>query len=206
MKKVLYISNIQVPYRVTFFNQLAEQCDLTVLYECSKAGARNKTWAGSIKENYKAIFLDGINVGNESSFSLNILKYICGDYDVIVLGCYNTPLQMFANLFLRMIRKPFIVNFDGEIFVENNSFKSRMKKFFINGGTRYVVAGEKSAESVRKILKYNKKVIPYYFSSLTTAEIHNNAKNVWGGGTGKICACGWTIFSLQRNGYCRRSC
>ena len=34
-KKVLYISNIQVPYRVRFFNLLAEKCDLTVLYERS---------------------------------------------------------------------------------------------------------------------------------------------------------------------------
>lgn len=36
MKEVLYISNVEVPYRNEFFNQLALKCNLTVLYEKSK--------------------------------------------------------------------------------------------------------------------------------------------------------------------------
>ena len=36
-KKILYISNIEVPYRVSFFNEFAKHCDLTVLYERKKS-------------------------------------------------------------------------------------------------------------------------------------------------------------------------
>ena len=41
MKRILYLTNIQVPYRVRFFNELSKKCDLTVLYERSQSGNRN---------------------------------------------------------------------------------------------------------------------------------------------------------------------
>ena len=181
MKRVLYISNIQVPYRVRFFNLLAEQCDLTVLYERSQPGSRDITWAKSVQEKYKAEFLDGIKIGNESSFSFKILKYLMADYDEIIIGCYSTPVQMFANLFLRMIRKPFIMNFDGEIFADDNSFKSHMKKLFIKGASKYVIAGEHAASSLKKISGM-KPVYPYYFSSMLEKELKEHSVSAPGGG------------------------
>lgn len=177
MKKVLYISNVQVPYRSKFFDLLAEECELTVLYERSQAGSRDLTWAQSIKGKYKKEFLDGIKIGDESSFSLRIIKYLIKDYDVIILGCYSTPAQMFANLFLRLIRKPFIMNFDGEIFADDKSLKSHLKRFFINGASEYLIAGEYAKKSLEKITK-NKRIFPYYFSSLSRQEVeeHKNMK------------------------------
>ena len=44
-KKILYISNIEVPYRVSFFNEFAKHCDLTVLYERKKSDNRDENWA-----------------------------------------------------------------------------------------------------------------------------------------------------------------
>ena len=178
-KKVLYMSNIQVPYRVRFFNSLAKECDLTVLYERSQAGSRDSTWAKSVEETYKREFLDGIKIGNESSFSLRIIKYLLGDYDEIILGCYSTPVQMFANLFLRLIRKPFIMNFDGEIFADGTSLKSFMKKFFIRGASKYLIAGERAVNSLKKIVG-TKPVFPYYFSSLSKQELEEH-RNISGG-------------------------
>lgn len=176
MKKILYITNIQVPYRVRFFNQLSKECDLTVLYERSQPGNRDASWSHSIKENYTHYFLDGIKIGNESTFSLKIIRYLIDDYDEIVLGCYSTPVQMFANLFLRLIKKPFIMNFDGEIFADDKGFKTYMKKFFINGASKYLIAGEKAASSLRRIVDL-KPIIPYYFSSLLKQELLEHEKN-----------------------------
>ncbi|MBS7209858.1 MAG: glycosyltransferase family 4 protein [Lachnospiraceae bacterium] len=177
MKKVLYLSNIQVPYRVRFFNQLAEHCDLTVVYERSKSGDRDEKWSTSIAHKYKVVFLDGFKIGDESTFSFSILKYILGDYDEIVVGCYSTPVGIFANMILRLFRRKFFLNFDGEIFAEDNTFKSKMKRLVINGATKYLIAGEKSAESLKNILKNkNKKIFPYYFSSLSKEELSENKK------------------------------
>lgn len=120
MKNVLYITNIRVPYRVDFFNELSKYCDLTVLFERSVSNNRNKQWVDAVKESYKSFYLDGIKIGNESSFSLKIIKYLLQDFDCIILGCYSTPVQIFANIFMRLLKKPFLMNFDGEIFLEKN--------------------------------------------------------------------------------------
>lgn len=177
MKKVLYITNIQVPYRVEFFNQLAKECDLTVLYERESSDNRNSEWSTSNKDAYKKVFLNGFKTGRETSFSLKILKYIFGDYDTIIIGCYNSPVQMFAILIMRMFHKKFIISTDGELFIGNHGLKNRLKKFFLDGADAYLTAGEKSAETLHKAIG-NKRIIPYYFSSLTTKDIMNNTQQV----------------------------
>lgn len=173
MKKVLYISNIEVPYRVKFFNKLSEYCDLTVVFERKKSSNRDKKWTESESKNFKSEYLGGIKIKNENAFSFKILKYIFGGYDSIILGCYNSPVIMFAILIMRIFRKKYILNLDGEIFLDN-SFKSKIKKFFLKGAEKYLTAGEKSAESLKKI-SGKRPVLPYYFSSLDKAQIKANS-------------------------------
>ena len=174
MEKVLYITNIEVPYRVRFFNELSKYCDLTVLYERETSSNRNGTWAKSEGKKYRIKYLRGFKLGNEGSFSLGILKEIFGGSDTIVVGCYNSPVQMLAILAMRLMRIPYILNLDGEIFLGEQGWKNRMKRFFLNGAEKYLVAGEKSAESVREIAG-QKEVIPYYFSSLSAEEVEKNS-------------------------------
>ena len=176
MKKVLYITNIQVPYRVLFFNELAKGCELTVLYERSSSDNRDAKWSKSNSDNYKKFFLDGLKTGRETSFSFKILKYILGQYDSIVIGCYNSPVQMFAMLIMRLFRIEFIISTDGELFIGDKGIKNKFKKFFLKGASIYLTAGEKSAFTLRNVIG-NKKIVPYYFSSLTQDEIEENSKN-----------------------------
>ena len=175
-KRVLYITNIQVPYRVKFFNELSKKCDLTVLFERSKSSNRNVEWTKSIECNYEQFFLDGIKIGNESSFSFKIIKYLMKNkYDIIILGCYSTPVQILANFFMRFTNKEFVMNFDGEVFANDKSFKSKIKKYVIKGASAYLIAGEESARNLKKIVG-DKQIVPYYFSSLSENEINKNIK------------------------------
>lgn len=177
MKKVLYITNIEVPYRVRVFNELSKHCDLTVLYERKKSDSRDNKWSVSEKSSYKKLYLEGCSVGSENSFSLKAIKYISGDYDRIIIGCYNSPIQMLLILLLRLFRKPYILNVDGEPFVGENGIKNRIKRFFIKGAEKYLVAGEISAKSIGKIVG-NAEIIPYYFSSLSEKELEENGKKI----------------------------
>lgn len=170
MKKVLYISNIEVPYRVRFFNELAKNCDLTVLYERKKSSNRNPEWAKSESGCYRTKYLRGWGVSRESAFSLGILKEIFLGYDAIIVGCYNSPAQMLAILAMRLFRLPYIVNVDGEVFLRGNSLKTRLKRFFLSGAKRYLVAGEQAALSLKEIAE-ERVIIPYYFSSLSEQEL-----------------------------------
>lgn len=48
MKKVLYTTAQVMPYRTKFFNLLANDCNLTVLYDNCKVGERNDMWIHSV--------------------------------------------------------------------------------------------------------------------------------------------------------------
>lgn len=170
MKKVLYISNIEVPYRVQFFNELTRYCELTVLYERRKSDNRNPRWVESVRGSYKAEYLDGINFSKENALSLKILKYLTGDYDVIVVGCVNSPIQIVAMAWMRLMRIPYIVNLDGEIYMGEAGLKNWLKKLVLKGASKYVVAGNAAAGSLKRILP-EAEITPYYFSSLTEKEL-----------------------------------
>ena len=177
-KKVLYITNIQVPYRVRFFNQLSRCCDLTVLYERSKSDSRNEIWSKSFKDDYKKIFLDGKKIGEESSFSFKILKYIFAKYDVIIIGCPESRVQRFAIIFMKLFRIKYIINMDGESFLKDEGIKNKIKILLLRGAEKYIVAGEKCAKTLSSLISVSERnIIPYYFSSLSNAEIRDASSN-----------------------------
>lgn len=169
MKRVLYITNIEVPYRTRFFNLLAEQSDLTVLYERRHCTNRNAQWASGEDCRFRRKYLHGIPLRRESSFSLGILREVTASYDRVIIGCYNSPAQMVAILWMRLLGIPYLLNVDGEVFLSGNSLKTRLKRFFLRGTSGYLAAGEKVADTLREI-SGDAPVIPYYFSSLSREE------------------------------------
>lgn len=173
MKKVLYLSNIEVPYRVRFFNELSRHCDLTVLYEREKSSNRNRDWTRSESGSCKNKFLHGIPIGGEHAFSLGILKELFSGYDLVIVGCYNSPVQMMAILVMRIFRIPYVLNTDGETFLAPEEFKTKFKYFFLKGAERYLIAGEKSAETLKPAAR-GRPIVPYYFSSLYEHEVEEH--------------------------------
>lgn len=174
MKSVLYITNIQSPYREVFFEKLSEFCNLTVLYERKKSDNRDDSWSLSQNRNFKKCYLHGIKTGRETSFSLAILKYIFGDYDVIIIGCYNSPIQMLAIILLRFFKKKFVINTDGELFIGNSGIKNILKRFFLKGANAYMAPGDKTSKKLQDLVG-DKPVFNYHMSSLTVKEIKHNS-------------------------------
>lgn len=181
MKKVLYISNIEVPYKVKFFNELAKECNLTVVYERENSSNRDTAWTKSETSAYKKVILKGIPIGREYSIAFGLLKFLKG-YDVIVISCINSPIQLLFSLILRILRIPYYLSFDGEIFVGKSGIKSRLKRFFMKGAYGYFAAGEQSAKNIQKVVK-NDRIYTYYFSSLTEDEIRQHSSGQ------KECKC-----------------
>lgn len=173
MKRVLYLSNIEVPYRVEFFNQLARECDLTVLYERRQSANRDSKWASSQEKKYTTAFLDGINIFQEYTLSFKIFKYIFGDYDIIIVGCINSLVQLLAILVMRVCKIDYILSNDGERFLYKD-FKFKLKHLLMSGAKAYVTAGNVSATAIKQIFP-TKPVYSYQFSSLTEDEIKINS-------------------------------
>lgn len=188
--KVLYISNIEVPYRSEFFNQLSKKVDLTVLYERKKSSNRDKKWASSVKSTYKIKYLKGIKINNEYTIDLNILKYVFSKkYDKVIMGCCNSLSQIIAILCMRLFRKKYILNLDGEYFLDGNTIKKKIKRFLIKGADKYLIAGEKAAYNLSKYIP-KEEIYTYYFSSLTCKELEEHAKFVNQNITNKILVVG----------------
>ena len=176
MKKVLYLTNIEVPYRVRFFNELAKHCDLTVMYERRKSANRNSKWASGEAKNYRVEYLDGNDVGDENGFSWRILGLIKKNWDVVVVGCYNSRVQMLAMAYMRLNHIPFVINLDGEPFIGKGP-KAIVKRMMLKGAEGYLTAGVKSKESLKAAIGDKCPVVPYFFSSLTDEEIAVNARS-----------------------------
>lgn len=175
-KRILYLSNIEVPYRARFFDALSERCALTVLYEREVSSNRDAAWTGSERGSYSRAYLGGIPVGTENAFSLKILRHITGGYDTVIVGCYNSPVQMLAMLAMRLCRIRFLINVDGEAFLNGRGPKAWLKRFFLKGAAGYLAAGEKAAESLRSVAG-GKPVTTYPFSSLSDAQLAANSQN-----------------------------
>ena len=173
MDKVLYLTNIEVPYRVRFFNELAKHCDLTVLYERRKSANRDHKWASSEAKNYQVEYLDGKYIGDEYGFSWRILGLVNKKWDVVVIGCYNSRVQMLAMAYMRLNHIPFVINLDGEPFI-GTGMKAIAKKMMLKGAKCYLTAGVKAGESLRAAIGDKRPVVPYFFSSLTDYEIAVN--------------------------------
>lgn len=176
MKKVLYITNIEVPYRVAFFNELAKYCDLTVLYERKKSSNRAVEWNKDNHIQYKTKYLSGINNKREYTFSFSIIHYCFGQYDEVIIGCYNSLSQMLAILIMRLFRRKYSINIDGETFINGNTFKDKMKRFFLKGASKYYTAGEQCSDTLKMAIGSHIRTIPYYFSSLTEYEVQRNSE------------------------------
>lgn len=168
------MTNIEVPYRVRFFNELAKQCDLTVMYERRKSANRDNKWAGGEAKNYRVEYLDGKDIGDEYGFSWRILDLIKRQWDVVVVGCYNSKVQILAMAYMRMRQIPFVINLDGEPFI-GKGVKAFVKKMMLRGAKGYLTAGVKAGESLKDAIVDSKPIVPYYFSSLMDEEIAKNA-------------------------------
>lgn len=172
-KRVIYFTNCETPYRISFFNELSKKCTLDVLYEFSYNSSRSDQWITEKTKSVNCIFLDRFNCKNKITKYFKALSILLSGYDEIILGCYNTQIQMFCIFLLRLLRKKYILNFDGELFFNGNDFKSLAKKFFIWGAKSYLIAGESAKKNLEREVGV-KNVFSYSFSSLTDEELLRN--------------------------------
>ena len=145
--KVLFLTNIPSPYRVDFFNELGRLCDLTVLFEAKGAKSRNADWVADSITDFKAVFLDGVRVGDAEAFCPSVIKYLSKKkYGHIVVGMYSSPTGMLAVEYMRLKKIPFILSTDGGVKKNDKGFKYRMKAHFISAADAWLSTGKTAKE------------------------------------------------------------
>ncbi|MFR3995537.1 MAG: glycosyltransferase family 4 protein [Turicibacter sp.] len=170
--KVLYMTNLPVPYRIEFFEELGKVVNLTVTFEREKALNRDSAWLSTSFKNFKAIFLKGKKIGEEDGFCPEILNVIkTGNYDAVVIGVYHTPTAMMAIQYMKWRKIPYYISSDGGFIKADGFFKQLIKKNLISDAKGYFSPGNLTD---RYLIHYGAKVDRihrYPFTSLKKCDI-----------------------------------
>ncbi len=170
--KVLFLANVPSPYMVDFFNLLGMKTNLTVVFEKGHSKERNSTWNNYKFNNFLGIILKGISTSPDSALSPTVIKYLFNHYDFIFISNPTTPTGIIAILFLKILKKKYIIESEGAYFNNKKNIKEFLKRFIISNAS-YYFSGNPSND--RYFLKYEQKakIYRYPFSSINKYEIVN---------------------------------
>ncbi len=171
--KVLYLTNVPAPYRVVFFEQLGELCDLTVVYDVSEEELRDRDakWFAKEYKQHTAIFIKQISLGRVK-IGLDILKIIrTGNFDRIVIGIYSTPTAMLAIEYMRLHNIPYILSSDGGFIKNESKIAKAVKYHFVHGARWYLSTGKNTDEYLEYYGANPKRIRRYLFTSVNEQDI-----------------------------------
>lgn len=173
--KVLFLTNIPVPYRVDFYNELGKYCDLTVVFEATRVEGINFNWNDDKIDNFNAVFLNQGNI-DEGKIDTRIFKYINKDkYDIIVATSYYYRTEMAAIIYMKLKRIPYFMETDGGIIkYGENKIKKLYKKFLVSGARGYFSPSKKSDEYLAYYGAKPDRIHRYSFTSLKDEDILEN--------------------------------
>lgn len=171
MKKVLFTTNIPSPYRVEFFNLLAEKIDLTVWYFWEK-GVDNLPWNFSQGEHkYKLKVFDEVKIGGTRVNPRLFRSLRSETFDVVIVGGYSLISEIMTIEYLKFTNKPFVLNSDGG-FLNNKSFLLEgFKRHLISSATYWLSSGKNGTETLIHYGAHKDRIMNYHFSSVRCNDI-----------------------------------
>ena len=163
MMKILFFTNLPAPYRVHFFSELGKLSQLTVVYEQPRAEDRDEKWVAEGNGSYREVLI---------SNKREILQYLQGGFDHIIIGVYSTPAARFAISYMRRNKIPFIISTDGGLIKQHEPwFKKVIKRRLIGSASAWLATGKVA----RKYLVYygakEEFVFEYPFTSVGEKDI-----------------------------------
>lgn len=173
MKKILFVTNVAVPFRVEFFNELGKITDLTVVFEAEYAEKVKYNWDFSIIKNFKPIFLKKGRI-DEKKINFKIFKVVDKDYDAIIVSGYASISAKLLILYLKLLRKKYYLEVDGGLIKKDSIVVSNLKKTLIKGALGYFSPSSKVDEYLIHYGANSKQIYRYPFSSLNKKDILKN--------------------------------
>lgn len=164
--KVLFMTNIPTPYRVVFFNQLAQKCDLHVVFEKETTPRRNKEWFLNNKYNFNYTMLP------KKKGLKTLMPILRKDYDIIVIAAYANKFEAIAQLYFKLHKKPYIISADGGFAKDQNFLTKLVKTFFISKATYWLSSGKPTTEYLTYYGAKKDNIYNFHFTSISENEIH----------------------------------
>lgn len=165
--KILYITNIPSPYRVEFFNKLADKCELKVIFDSMSAKDRSNDWFNndSIKFKYSVI---------KSGHVFKLYKELTKKYDLIIVGGYSTINGLLSIEILKFKKIKFMINADGGFIAKDNFIIKKLKTHFISSANYYLSTSKGTNEYLTYYGAKSENILIYPFTSLSKEDILKN--------------------------------
>ena len=172
--RVLIIFNHPAPYKVKAFNELSKFCDLTVLFERTKAKDRPDSFYYENHYDFKTVFLKSGYVGNEGTISNKVRRYIKEhrlEYDLIIMNGYSHLAEIKAIRYMRKHGIKFGLLINGGVIKKDSSLKKRIKSSLVRSASYYL----SPSKYANKYLEYygadSPKIYNYLYSNFSEDEI-----------------------------------
>ena len=167
MKRVLFVSNVPVPYRMEFFRELAKKTDLTVCFEA--AGSKFQYNYDLNATGFRIFFLN--KQDSDKKQWKKFFSTLNQRYDFIILSGIANKISIASILYLKCKRVPYYLEIDGAIERQDTWLKRRLKTFFISGATGSFSTG---VDGDHYLMKYGAKeqgIYRYPFTSLKDTDM-----------------------------------
>lgn len=167
---VFFITNVPVPYRMDFFNELGKNCNLTVLFEqtVEEQTHRDSNWFDRKPVTFQAYDLYD---HSKRKNPISILRYLRKHKkDIIVVGGYSLWPEMMAILWLYLNHIPFFLSVDGGFIKDEPLWKKTYKRMLVSMADAYL-STSKGTDDFLKYYGANKKIYRIPLSTLYKDEI-----------------------------------
>lgn len=173
MKRILFLTNYASPYRVRFFDELGKHAEVTVLFSdrVEDMHHRDAKWFEQGSGGFRAVTLPGIcRLGGEQ-LCPSVCKWLCKDFDAMIVSGYSSPTAILAMLWMRLRGIPFYMEIDGGLIREESRGKYRFKRFLVRLANGWLSTGTYPTQYLVHYGANPNKVIEYPFSSLYAQDI-----------------------------------
>lgn len=130
--KIGFVTNLRAPYRTLQLNEFSNisNVDITTYYCDNKNNNRNWETGKVIK--FKEIDLKRYNFFRQNGYVNKHIIKVVKENDTMILGGYDQPTYILISIVCRLLKKPYILSFDG-ISVNRLEEKENPIKKFIKG-------------------------------------------------------------------------
>lgn len=173
MKKVLYLTNFPSPYRVQYFDELADYVDVTVLFTGTTETKlqREAQWYVEGTGKFHRVRLKKTLGAGETDLCLEVISWLKKQWDAIVVCGYSTPTAMLAIFWMKLHRIPFWMEVDGGLIRESSGVRYQYKKLLISAAQYWLGTGNGTTEYLVHYGAKRERVFVYPFTSLYERDI-----------------------------------
>jgi len=174
MKRVLFITNYPSPYRVNFYDELGKHLDVTVAFadRVEKKVTRDTAWFQESRGGFHLVQLTKrLFTLHGRDLCVDVVKWLKGDFDAIVVCGYSSPTVILAMLYMRLHRIPFYMEVDGGLIRADSRMKYLIKRFLVTLPTAWISSGKQTTNYLTHYGAKEDRIVYYPFSSLWAEDI-----------------------------------